>query len=182
MVKGLQCFSRVKEYPFITIVIIIGMLTLIYPMVQKTQAQEVKQITNEAATIEVILEREYLDGELSEERVQETIWSMEDFWAYYQDWMLIDQSEERIIFRQRVNDISPLLKVNGYFGISEDGTLNIYEGNPNNAQIIQSFFQVDTTKLKSRQHLDLKNGIPVESREHYNEVLHVFSQYKTKEM
>ncbi|KHF42009.1 hypothetical protein LQ50_01590 [Halalkalibacter okhensis] len=133
-------------------------------------------------TIDVILERVYLDGEMSQERIQETIWSMEDFWSYYNDWSLINQNENEMIFRKEVNDISPLLKVNGYFGITEDGVLSIYEGEPNEERVIQSFFQLDTTKLKSRQHSELRKGIPVLDLEHYEEVLQVLGQYKAAQM
>ncbi len=131
-------------------------------------------------TVEVILERVYLDGEKSEERIEETIWSMEDFWALYRDWNLINQNEEEIIFRQEVEDISPLLKVNGYFGLTEEGILTIYEGEPNNRQIIHTFFQLDTSKLKSQLHSELVRGIPVKDLNHYQEVLQVFGQYKAK--
>ncbi|WP_088102634.1 intercompartmental signaling factor BofC [Halalkalibacter urbisdiaboli] len=190
----MMVFQRfLEKYLLIFMIIIIGLGTMmILPISDDTSAQEDVQETDlnetEAVdvmapmTINVILEREYLDGEISEEKVQETIWSMEDFWAYYNDWTLIDQNEERMIFRKQINDISPLLKMNGYFGISKDGTLNVYEGEPTESQIIQSFFQVDTSKLKSKQHTELVKGIPVKSREHYEEVLHVFSQYKRKEM
>ncbi|ARK29204.1 intercompartmental signaling factor BofC [Halalkalibacter krulwichiae] len=133
-------------------------------------------------TIDVILERVYLDGEMSQERIKETIWSIEDFWAFYDDWVLIDQNENEMIFRKEINDISPLLKMNGYFGITEDGTLSIYEGEPNKDKIIQSFFQLDTTKLKSKQRMELVRGIPVQDLKHYEEVLQVFAEYKSKQM
>ncbi|WP_227937834.1 intercompartmental signaling factor BofC [Alkalihalobacillus deserti] len=133
-------------------------------------------------TIDVILERVYLDGEISQERVQETIWSTEDFWAFYEDWVLIDQNETEMIFRKQIDDISPLLKMNGYFGITEEGILSIYEGEPNKERVIQSFFQLDTTKLKSQQHSDLMRGIPVQDLKHYEEVLQAFGQYKSKQM
>lgn len=131
-------------------------------------------------TIDVILERVYLDGETSQERIQETIWSTEDFWAMYEEWVLVDQNEQEMTFRKQIDDISPLLKVNGYFGITEEGILSIYEGEPNKERVIQSFFQLDTKKLKSQQHSDLMRGIPVQDLKHYEEVLQVFGQYKSK--
>ncbi|MDE5415015.1 intercompartmental signaling factor BofC [Alkalihalobacterium chitinilyticum] len=133
-------------------------------------------------TIQVKLQRVYLDGEISEEVVEETIWSMEDFWAFYDQWLLVDQNEEEILFKQEIDDISPLLKINGYFGISEDGVLNIYEGKPDDQKIIQSFFQINTQKLKSHHESELKNGIPVMSRENYQEVLKTLEKYAITEM
>ncbi|MFD1736056.1 BofC C-terminal domain-containing protein [Bacillus salitolerans] len=128
-------------------------------------------------TITVILERVYLDGEVSEEIKEETIWSMEDFWAQYEGWQLIDQDEEQVVFQQRIEDISPLLKANGYFGITEDGTFSIFNGKPETENVIQSFFQIDVDKLESRQHEELIRGIPVKSKDKYVEVMEVFKPF-----
>ncbi|NMH69847.1 regulator [Bacillus sp. RO3] len=130
-----------------------------------------------AHTVTVILERVYLDGEVSEEIVQETIWSMEDFWASYEDWQLMDMTDDEIVFQKRMDDISPLLKSNGYFGISDNGVLSIFNGKPGQAEIIQSFFQIDIEKLESKRHDDLVNGIPIKSKQEYEEVLEQFKPY-----
>ncbi|QOR65670.1 intercompartmental signaling factor BofC [Cytobacillus suaedae] len=130
---------------------------------------------NGPLTITVILERLYLDGEVSEEIVEETIWSMEDFWAQYEDWQLVHQDEEQIVFQQQIDDISPLLKSNGYFGITEEGILTIYEGKPKEStKVIQSFFQIDVKKLESHQHTRLKEGIRVSSKDHYEDIIETF--------
>ncbi|WP_456278140.1 BofC C-terminal domain-containing protein [Bacillus sp. AK128] len=139
----------------------------------KTEAYEVTG----PLTVTVILERVYLDGEVSEEVKEETIWSMEDFWAEYSSWQLIDQDEELIVFQKQIDDISPLLKANGYFGLTENGTLTIFNGKPNSDNVIQSFFQIDVSKLESRQHEELKKGIPIHSKDNYVEVLEVFKTF-----
>src|SRR4051794_31870583 len=82
-----------------------------------------KEEKTEPVNVTVILERVYLDGEVSQEVVHETCWSMENFWAKYDQWQLIDSDESAMVFRKQVNDISPLLKANGFFGITEDGVL-----------------------------------------------------------
>lgn len=133
------------------------------------------------ATMDVTLQYMYLDGEVIEEKTKETIWSMEDFWAQYEDWTLLRQSEGGMVFQMEIDDISPALKMNGYFGITEDGVLSIFEGVPQDEQVIQSFFQVDTKKLKSKQHSELVNGIPVGDKHHYEEVLEAFAEYKESE-
>jgi forespore regulator of the sigma-K checkpoint len=128
-------------------------------------------------TVAVVLERIFLDGVVSEEIKEETIWSMEDFWAEYETWQLVDQDEEQIVFQQRVDDISPLLKSNGYFGITEDGLFSIFNGKPETENVIQSFFQIDMQKLESRQHEELKQGIPIESKDKYVQVLEGFKTF-----
>lgn len=128
-------------------------------------------------TVEVQLRKVFLDGEASIEVVNQTIYSMEDFWAQYSDWQLIDQNSERIVFEKQINDISPLLKASGYFGVSEDGVLSIFNGKPNGQEIIQSFFQIDVKKVESYLQKQLKDGIPVKSKENYQKVLDVFKPY-----
>ncbi|WP_225228724.1 intercompartmental signaling factor BofC [Bacillus sp. PS06] len=133
---------------------------------------------NDPLTLTVILERVYLDGEVSEEILEETIWAMEDFWAQYEDWQLIHHDEEQVVFQQHVDDISPLLKSNGYFGISDEGVLTIFDGKPNSSnKVIQSFFQIDVEKLESRQHNLLKKGIKVGNKAEYINVLETYRTY-----
>lgn len=106
----------------------------------------------------VMLQRVYLDGEVSEECVEETIWSMEDFWSKYENWQLVNMDSHQFVFRQEMDDISPLLKANGYFGVSAEGVLGVYNGKPNKSNIIQSFFQIDLEKLESKQQKICKMG------------------------
>ncbi len=183
-----QCVFLLKKYQLIVVAVLIFVFITSIFLLNETkiaanlnehplQEKESFEVMG-PKTVEVILMRKYLDGEISEEIKQETIWSMEDFWAFYADWNLIDQNDQQIIFKQDVDDISPLLKINGYFGISEDGTLRIYNGKPNEEKIIQSFFQINTKRLKSHEQIELKEGIPVLSREHYQEVLSLLKKYK----
>jgi len=131
--------------------------------------------------LEVVLKRIYLDGEVSEETVEETVWSMEDFWSKYDKWQLVDMGSKELVFKQEVDDISPLLKANGYFGINKEGILTIYNGKPAKENIIQSFFQIDLKKLESKQQEDLQKGIPIKSRDRYVKVLETFKNLTTIE-
>ncbi|MGG0738740.1 BofC C-terminal domain-containing protein [Niallia taxi] len=122
----------------------------------------------------VLLQRVYLDGEVSEECIEETIWSMEDFWSKYENWQLVNMDSHQFVFKQEMDDISPLLKANGYFGVSDEGVLGVYNGKPNKSNIIQSFFQIDLEKLESTQQKSLQNGIPIKNKNRYVEVLETF--------
>ncbi|MFK9091320.1 BofC C-terminal domain-containing protein [Bacillus salipaludis] len=128
----------------------------------------------------VILERIYLDGEISQEVIHETCWSMENFWAKYDQWQLTDIDESTFVFRKQVDDISPLLKANGFFGVTENGILTIFNGRPGQSRIIQSFFQIDIKKLESKKQEELIQGIPIKSKDHYVEVLETFKPYSVK--
>ncbi|MGD6841187.1 BofC C-terminal domain-containing protein [Bacillus infantis] len=127
--------------------------------------------------LSVILERVYLDGEMSEEEIQETVWSLEDFWSKYDEWQLVEMDEGQMVFRQSVDDISPLLKSNGYFGLTDEGILTIYNGRPDKSRIIQSFFQIDIRKLESKKREQLEKGIPIMTKNRYAEVLEAFQSY-----
>ncbi|MGD6967316.1 regulator [Rossellomorea vietnamensis] len=148
---------------------------------ENPQAAEEVDTAPDPHQVDVILERVYLDGEVSEEIKSETIWSMEDFWAGYAAWELVDMTEEQVVFRQDVDDISPLLKSNGYFGISDDGVLSIFNGRPGQSEIIQSFFQLDIQKLESGKRDELVKGIPVKSKQSYEQVIQSFQPYSLKE-
>ncbi|MEH7490737.1 intercompartmental signaling factor BofC [Neobacillus niacini] len=141
---------------------------------QDQQKSEPQQLT-------IILERIYLDGEMSEEVVLDSYWSIENFWAKYDQWQLVDIDESTMVFRKQVDDISPLLKANGYFGITDDGVLTIYNGRPNPSRIIQSFFQIDVKKLESKKQDELIQGIPIKTRDRYVEVLETFKPYSMQE-
>jgi len=135
---------------------------------------------NEPLQLTVVLERSYLDGEVSQEVVHEICWSMANFWTKYDQWQLTNNDGTTFVFRKQVDDISPLLKANGFFGVTDDGVLTIFNGRPGQSRIIQSFFQIDIKKLESKKQEELIQGIPIKSKDHYVEVLQTFKPYSIK--
>nr|WP_241739000.1 intercompartmental signaling factor BofC [Anoxybacillus flavithermus] len=125
----------------------------------------------------VILETVYMDGEVSEEIREETVTSMKDIWNKYKEWHLINMDDEQIVFQQYVDDLSPLTKA-GYFGLTKDGTLSIFEGKPGeSSRVIQSFFQIDVKKLESHEQEKLKKGISVRSKRNYKRVIEAYEPF-----
>ncbi|OCA91237.1 hypothetical protein A8F94_05090 [Bacillus sp. FJAT-27225] len=135
----------------------------------------------EPLRLKVTLEKQYLDGEISQEHLIETVTSWEDFWSKYENWATIDISKHSVTLRKREEDISPLLKSNGYFGLGQGGVLAIFNGRPPYSQIIQSFFQIDVKKLESKRHEELKEGIPILTKDRYVEVLESYVPYSSCE-
>lgn len=135
----------------------------------------------ENRSITVVLQRVYLDGDISEEVITETAKTVSDILNKYDQWQLFDLSGDKLIFRNYIDDISPLLKANGYFGLTEEGTLTIFNGKPENSKIIQSFFQIDVGKLESRKKQQLKKGIPIKTKHRYQQVLETFKPYSKLE-
>lgn len=144
--------------------------------VNKTNDQPyVEVVTKGKKTI--ILERVFVDGEVSEEILHEPYLSTKEYIKKYKNWKLVEMDDAQIVFQKQVDDISPLLKSNGYFGISNDGTLSIFNGKPNKADIIQSFFQIDMKKLEGKKQEELLKGIPIKSKEDYTSVLETLKRY-----
>lgn len=160
----------------------VGFSTHVYLSKQEStvtheQKNEAKEVTNNSIAetldpleIKVTLQKQFLDGNLEEETYYETIHAMEDFWASYEDWQVIDQKEGEMTFRKQIDDISPYLKQSGYFGL-QNNMLSIFEGEPFHEQVIQSFYQIDTDTLESMQYKQLKNGIKIKSKDTYIQVL-----------
>lgn len=135
------------------------------------------QQKTEPLYLKIVLERVYLDGEVSEEIVKEPVYSLKNFWAKYDQWQLKEINESIIVFTKQMDDISPLLKANGYFGITDKGVLSIFNGKPARSKIIQSFFQIDIKKLESHRQEELLHGIPIKTKDRFVEVLETFEPY-----
>jgi len=131
----------------------------------------------EEQKMEVVLQLFYLDGDVVEEIASLQVSDLNEIWEDYKGWKLVEITKDRVILKKYIDDISPLLKANGYFGLTEDGTLSIFNGKPKNKNVIQSFFQIDLDKLESSAEEHLKNGIPVRSKSEYERVLKAFKPY-----
>lgn len=163
-----------------TIAVILFMLIGSAPgIIMAGSAAKLDTQQSEPLHLKLVLERIYLDGEISEEVVQENIHSLEDIGAKYDQWQLKKVMGSKIIFTKQMDDISPLLKANGYFGITRQGILSIYNGKPDQSKIIQSFFQIDINKLESHIQQELHDGIPIKTKDNYVKVLETFKLYST---
>ncbi|WP_242145223.1 MULTISPECIES: BofC C-terminal domain-containing protein [unclassified Bacillus cereus group] len=127
--------------------------------------------------VTVLLERMYLDGEVSEEILTEKVANLEQLLQRYKDWQLVDRDDVQIILQKKIDDISPLLKTSGYFGVSDEGILQIFNGVPKNDNAIHSFFQIDMKKLKSYERAKLKRGIRIKSKERFVKTMEKMKQY-----
>lgn len=148
---------------------------------EKGYAASAKGMQKLPIELDIMLKCEYLDGEISEETFRETIYSYENFWAKFDEWQFIGMEKEKMVFFKKIDDISPLLKSNGYFGVTDDGILTIFNGRPYKSNIIHSFFQIDVGKLESRKREELIKGIPIKTKDRYVEVLETFKSYTTEE-
>ncbi|GER66210.1 hypothetical protein BpJC7_04560 [Weizmannia acidilactici] len=98
----------------------------------------------------VILERVYLDGEVSEEFIRTDKTPCEVVRSY-PGWQIADIGGSRIVLQKHIHDISPLLKANGYFSIT-------FQSGSGKKGIVQPFFQLYLKKLESRRQEKMENG------------------------
>ncbi len=125
----------------------------------------------------VTLERVYLDGEKSEEKIIERL-SDQEIRKKYAEWIMVSSNEHTYTFKKYVDDISPLLKMNGFFGLTKEGMLSIFNGKPDTKNVIHSFFQIDTKKLESQKQKELMEGIRVQTKDEFVQVLETFKPYR----
>lgn len=147
------------------------------PIQEQKKTENAFHITG-PKVLSVHLKKVYLDGFKTEKVVKEPVLSMEDFWNEYRQWQLVKQTNDAIYFQKNINDISPVSKAAGIFGIDNQHTLTIFKGSPNDAHIIQTFFQLDLDALEAKMQTELKHGIPVQSKEHFQQVIDMLRKYQ----
>lgn len=103
-------------------------------------------------TVTVILQREYLDGELSEETLIKQNTTLEDEYDFYlnKGWELVSIEGGKIVFKKYVQDLSPLMKMNGYFNTAYIHSTANFKKNGEKRKIVQSFFQIVLEKMETR--------------------------------
>ena len=104
---------------------------------------------NEKEPMTLFLERVYVDGVVSQEMIKSPSMT-KTINEKYKNWRLLKETDRELVFRTSIDDISPILKDNGYVGLSVNGILSAFEGKPASSQhIIQSFFKLTSKGLKA---------------------------------
>ncbi|MBM7644703.1 forespore regulator of the sigma-K checkpoint [Scopulibacillus daqui] len=130
--------------------------------------------------VRVHLKKDYLDGISIESTREAHLLSVKQYVAAFDDWRLVKQTKGSLYFEKKINDISPVAKAVGIFGLTNNGTLTIFEGNPDKNQIIQTFFQIDTKALEVNDYKHLNQGIPVRDKKHFQQVMKALAKYEEK--
>jgi forespore regulator of the sigma-K checkpoint len=90
-----------------------------------------------------------------------------------------------VLFTERIDDLSPQCKHNAHFGLDAHGNLSLFEGTPEEQQVIRTFFQLNIEYLESSlPHETVKqlyHGIPVSNVDEYNSVLSTFADFAVEE-
>ncbi|MEJ8545710.1 BofC C-terminal domain-containing protein [Brevibacillus borstelensis] len=131
---------------------------------------------------QVVLAKTYLCGVKSEEVSQIPRNELAETLASHNGWEIVSAEPDKLILFKRENDIAPQCKANGHFGISKDGMLTLFNGLPEEAEVVQTFYRINTEKMEARlskeQVESLKKGIRVRDLAEYNSVLSTFGEFQ----
>jgi forespore regulator of the sigma-K checkpoint len=134
---------------------------------------------------ELVLARTYLCGLKDEERKPLKGESLEQVLSAYTGWEIISAEAGKLILQKRENDISPTCKANGYFGLSPDGVLTLFNGLPAEQDVIQTFYQINTKRMEAglpKEDIELlQKGIRVRDLAEYNSVLSTYGEFQAAE-
>ncbi len=132
---------------------------------------------------EVILKRHYVCGDSTSEKQLMSHVTLQQLQQMYEGWNLKSYKDDKVVFEQEVWDLSPQCKKNGYFGISEDGYVTLFNGPPHLSEVIETFFQIDMESIRSSLPAEpisrLMNGMRVNDMAEYNSILSMLSPYST---
>jgi forespore regulator of the sigma-K checkpoint len=130
---------------------------------------------------ELVLARTYLCGVKDEERRPLSRDQLSQELNKYRGWEVVSADAAKLILHKRENDIAPSCKANGYFGLSKDGFLTLFNGLPSEQNVIQTFYQINTAKMEaslSKEEVEsLRKGIRVRDLAEYNSVLSTYGEF-----
>jgi forespore regulator of the sigma-K checkpoint len=151
------------------------------------QAEHAEEPAMEAMAkpYELVLSRTYLCGLKDEERKQLKGESLQQELSAYSGWEIISAEAGRLVLLKRENDIAPTCKANGYFGLSPDGVLTLFNGLPAEQDVIQTFYQINTKRMEAslpKEEIELLHrGIRVRDLAEYNSVLSTYGEFQAAE-
>ncbi|UFJ39029.1 intercompartmental signaling factor BofC [Brevibacillus humidisoli] len=135
-----------------------------------------------ANPLELVLRRTYLCGVKTEEQKELTGETMEQVLAKHRGWEIVSVASEQVILHKMENDIAPSCKENGYFGLSEDGVLTLFNGLPSEQKVIQTFYPINTERMEvslPKEEVELlKQGIRVRDLAEYNSILSTYGDFQ----
>lgn len=148
------------------------------------QEEEINVLAKQPTTL--VLQTHYICGVQTEIKEFNDVKEM-DQWvkSHPTDWKLESKSDgEFIMSREMLTDLSPLCKNEGYFGLSNEGVLTLFQGPPVDNKVIQTFFRIDTRRLESKVPEEeigsLRMGIRIHTVDEYWSVLSTYGEFATE--
>jgi forespore regulator of the sigma-K checkpoint len=130
--------------------------------------------------INVHLKTLFMDGVSIVNVVDDHFISLDSVVTKYEGFHLAKCSEKNVFLFKKVDDLSPVSKTAGIFGLKDGKILTLYKGDPDKNQIIQTFFQIDVNALEADAFNHLRQGIRISDKNQYIKVIQSFSKYTVK--
>ena len=147
-----------------------------------TSAQsDALQLIQQGGPFDVYSNRMYVCGQLQEHLGTMKAEEVLSLHREHPDWQIDVEDNNKVVFTQRIDDLSPECKENAYFGLDKDGNLSLFDGPPQDEKVLRTFFQMNIEYLESSLPPDtvrqLREGIPIADLAEYNSVLSTFSEF-----
>ncbi len=140
-----------------------------------------KELNKTKQVNEVIVRHSYVCGE--EERTLGKLNTDEiyNLLNEHPTWKGQFAGQGKLVLNETIPDLSPTCKERAYMSLDKDGNLSLFDGPPEQAKVIKTFFQLDISSMESSlpdnalRHL--YDGIRIQDIDEYNSVLSTFSDY-----
>jgi forespore regulator of the sigma-K checkpoint len=153
-------------------------------MDNKAQEKAVETMKHIKGKLDTYLEKDYVCGEETQRLGSFSSEQLLNTHKKHPNWS-IDILEDKVVFTERIDDLSPECKHQAYFGMDQDGNLSLFNGLPSKENIIRTFFQLNIQYLESslpkETVKELQDGIRISDISEYNSVLSTFSDYAVED-
>jgi forespore regulator of the sigma-K checkpoint len=148
--------------------------------------EEVRQMMNQIdGQRQAFAQKTYVCGEELQQLGQMNAQQILQYHKEHPNWTVKLSDKGEVLFTERIEDLSPQCKHNAHFGLDANGNLSLFEGTPEEQQVIRTFFQLNIQYLESSLPREtvkqLYHGIPVSNVDEYNSVLSTFADFAVEE-
>ena len=163
------------------LILISGLIYLTYSLGSIQGGSSITEPAIAPQEVKLTLQKAYICGVEEEEKQTKLVTSKEQIRKNYPDWQIVSTEGNLYTLKKNVQDLAPICKEKGYFGLSKTGVLTLFEGPPQEEKVIQTFFQINTKKLRSSlppHELELLNqGIRIKDLAEYNSILSTYGEF-----
>ncbi|GBF10017.1 BofC C-terminal domain-containing protein [Tepidibacillus sp. HK-1] len=176
------------KYSYLITLLLIALAIGFYPLLtekgEEPNSDATEPLAQEVASpinTKLVMVTHYVVGEDLVETKNESYTSLTELEQKYAGWKIIAKTDQEIKMERYLEDLSPKIKNGAYFGLSPDGYFTLYQGTPNENEVIETFFRIDIDSLESALPSEpieqLHQGIPIRDLAEYNSILSTYSEF-----
>jgi len=149
------------------------------------QAEVIRRIKNSHGRHHTVWIKQYVCGQEEQQLGARNSHEILQFLEEHPQAVVSMSDDGTVTLTERFEDLSPECKERAYFGVDGDGNFSLFDGEPQDQQVIQTFFQLNIRYLESSLPPEtveqLRKGIRITDLAEYNSVLSTFSDYAVEE-